>query len=104
MFAMPRLRLLGALVIGSALAALVALVGFSPAAQANHSWSGYHWARTANPFTLALGDNVSTAWDSYLGDASSDWSQSTVMDTTVVTGGVTNPKNCRPTSGRVEVC
>jgi hypothetical protein len=83
---------------------LVALVAYSPAAQANHSWSGYHWARTANPFTLALGDNVSTAWDSYLGDASSDWSQSTVMDTTIVTGGVTNPKNCRPTSGRVEVC
>src|SRR5438093_13746250 len=35
--------------------------------------------------------------------ASSDWSQSTVMDTTVVAGG-TRPKNCRPTAGRVEIC
>jgi hypothetical protein len=25
----------------------------------------YHWARTSNPFTLKLGDNVSSAWDSY---------------------------------------
>src|SRR4030095_5811383 len=31
------------------------------------------------------------------------WSQSNVMDTTVVTGGA-KPRNCRPTSGRVEVC
>jgi hypothetical protein len=23
---------------------------------ANHSWGNYHWARTANPFTLAVGD------------------------------------------------
>ena len=35
--------------------------------------------------------------------ASSDWSKSTVLDTTVVPGG-TNPRHCRPTSGRVEVC
>src|SRR5262249_41050276 len=35
--------------------------------------------------------------------ASSDWSQSNVLDTTIVAGG-TSPKSCRPTSGRVEVC
>ena len=35
--------------------------------------------------------------------ASSDWSQSTVLDTTIVAGSA-NPKNCRPTAGRVEVC
>jgi hypothetical protein len=44
MFAMTRLRLLGALVISSALAALVALVAFSSDAQADHSWGNYHWA------------------------------------------------------------
>lgn len=70
---------------------------------ATHSWGGYHWGRTVNPFTLKLGDNVSSVWDSILGTASSDWSQSTVLDTPVVPGLV-NPKNCRPTSGRVEVC
>jgi len=60
MFAIPRLRLLGALVIGSALAVLLALVAYSPAAQANHSWGKYHWARQSNPFTLQLDDNVSS--------------------------------------------
>jgi hypothetical protein len=103
MFAIPRLRLLGALVIGSALAVLLALVAYSPAAQANHSWGKYHWARTSNPFTLQLGDNVSSAWDSYLVTTSADWSESTVLDTTKV-GGRTSPATCSPTSGRVEVC
>ena len=32
---------------------LAVLVG---SASANHSWNGYHWARTANPFTLKTGD------------------------------------------------
>jgi hypothetical protein len=72
-------------------------------AVANHSWGGYHWARTSNPFTLKLGDNVSSAWDSYLATASSDWTQSSVLNTTIVPGG-TRPKPCKPTSGRDEVC
>ena len=103
MIATPPLRLLGVIVIGSAFAVLLTFVAFSPAAQANHSWNGFHWARTANPFTLKLGDNVSSKWDGYLGTASSDWSKSTVLDTRVVAGRA-NPKYCRPTSGRVEVC
>ena len=72
-------------------------------ASANHSWGGYHWARTANPFTLKLGNNVSGAWSSYLGTTSSDWSLSSVLDTTTVAGGTTGRK-CRATTGRVEVC
>jgi hypothetical protein len=103
MFAMTRLRWLGALVIGSALAVLLALVAFSPAAQANHSWGKYHWARTSNPFTLKLADNVSSTWDSYLKTTSSDWSQSSVLDTKVIRG-LRNPATCSPTSGQVEVC
>lgn len=70
---------------------------------ASHSWGTYHWARTSNPFNLNLGDNVSSAWDSYLGVASTDWSASSVLDTQI-TAGRTNPKNCRPASGRVEIC
>jgi hypothetical protein len=83
-------------------AALLTLV-FPSAAQANHSWGGYHWARTANPFTLQLGDNVGSQWDSALRGASTDWSKSTVLDTTVVAGS-TNPRNCKAVTGRVEVC
>jgi hypothetical protein len=80
----------------------VAAFPASPA-YASHSWGNYHWARTSNPFTIKLGDNVSGLWDGMLVTASSDWSQSNVLDTTIVTGG-TRPKNCRATAGRVEVC
>lgn len=87
-----------------ALAAAIALTLVLPGfVSANHSWGGYHWARTANPFTIKLGDNVSGLWDAMLVTASNDWTQSTVLDTTVVTGR-TRPKACRATSGQVEVC
>ena len=81
--------------------ALVIFVGVGVAV-ASHSWGGYHWARTANPFTLKLGDNVSIAWDSILATASTDWSVSTVLNTTVVAGQ--GKASCRATRGRVEVC
>ncbi|MEK7576366.1 MAG: hypothetical protein AAB482_01595 [Patescibacteria group bacterium] len=70
---------------------------------ANHSWGGYHWARTANPFILKLGYNTSSAWKSSLAGASADWSQSSVLDLAIVPSQ-TNPKNCKPINGRVEVC
>jgi hypothetical protein len=84
------------------LAVIAALVAPGTVA-ANHSWGGYHWARQANPFTLKLGDNLGSVWDPILGTTSSAWSRSTVLDTTIVAGGA-KPRNCRPTSGRVEVC
>lgn len=85
-------------------ALLLALtVAFPAPTSASHSWGGYHWARTSNPFTLKLGDNVSGLWDAMLVTASNDWSQSNVLDSTVVAGRA-NPRNCRPTNGRVEVC
>jgi hypothetical protein len=100
---MKRNVIIGSIVAGAALvAALPAL--------ATHSWSDYHWARAASPFTLQLGDNVSTSWEGHLGTASSDWSVSIVLDTAVVAGGTSatrgknTPKNCVPTAGRVEVC
>ena len=106
LFAITSLRLSAALIITSALAALLALVAFSPAAQAHHSWGKYHWARTTTDgsFNLKLGDNVSSStWDSSLSKASTDWSVSTVLDTNIVTGG-TSGATCNPTSGMVEVC
>jgi hypothetical protein len=73
------------------------------AVSANHSWGGYHWARTANPFTLKVGDNVDSRWDSILDTTIVDWSASEVVNMQKATGGA-NPRNCRPTAGRVEVC
>lgn len=89
------------------LAALAVLVGgFGSVASASHSWDGpygtYHWARTTPTFSLQLGDNVSSTWDNYLVDASSDWSLSDILDTQVVAGK--GGKNCKATLGRAEVC
>ena len=81
---------------------LLSVGAFASVAYASHSWGGYHWARTSNPFNLTLGDYVSTVWDAYLASASSDWSMSSVLDTTVVPGA--SKRNCGPVNGRVEVC
>jgi len=84
-------------------AALGLLAAGLPAA-ASHSWGNYHWARTSNPFTLKLGDNVTSEWDTYLVEASNDWNPSKVLDTTIVAGQAGNTKTCKTTAGRVEVC
>jgi hypothetical protein len=86
------------LLVASALAVAGATTSF-----ANHSWGGYHWARTSNPFTLKVGDNVSSAWDPYLVEAISDWNGSIVLNLTKVDGS-TRARQCRPTAGRIEVC
>lgn len=74
---------------------------------ADHAW-GYHWARTANPVALLVGDNVSPTWTGHLSDAIADWDGGgggfdDVLDLTLVAGN-TNPKNCRPVAGRIETC
>ena len=91
---MKRLAVLAAAVMGLTLAGT---------ALATHSWGGYHWARTSNPFTLKLGNNLSSGWKPYLVTTSSDWSASTVLDTTIVAGS-SSRKRCSAVSGRVEVC
>src|SRR5947207_1531204 len=85
-------------------------------ASANHAWGTYHWARTANPFTLQLGNNMSGSWQPYLTTGSADWS-STAYDgqtdsfgntvhnplrTLIVAG--TAKGRCQPTAGTVQVC
>lgn len=92
----------------AALVAVIVIAAWQSSTSASHSWGGYHWARTQNPFTIKLGDNLVAAWESYLSAASNDWSNSPnslphVLDTSVVPGQA-NPRNCRPTTGQVEVC
>ena len=90
--------------------------GLPVRAHATHSWGGYHWARTANPFSLKLGNNVSSTWKPYLDTTASDWNSvpaalfpapaimpADVLDLVIVAGG-TKAKPCKATSGRVEVC
>lgn len=83
--------------------AVVLVAGaFATTAYASHSWGSYHWARTSTSFTLKLGDNLSTSWKSYLATTSIAWTQSTILDTTIVSG--LGGSNCKAQTGRVEVC
>ena len=73
---------------------------------ANHSWGGYHWARTTAQFTLQLGNNLTTAdWQAHLAQTSSDWNNSgkTPVLTAIVAGQSTK-KRCSMVSGTTQVC
>lgn len=85
------------------LSLVVALTSMLPLANATNAWGNFHWARSSNPFTVKLADNVSGVWDSHLAGSSVDWSNSSVLDTTIVAGGQ-DPRKCRARSGRIEVC
>ena len=82
-------------------AALALALGAAPAL-ANHSWGSYHWARTANPFPLQLGDNMTGSWDPLFQASMADWNASSVLNMRAVAGS--GGKNCKASSGRVEVC
>lgn len=82
---------------------VLALVLLPVLASANHSWNGFHWARQSNPFTVKLVDVVTSTWDPILATTSADWSQSSVLDTTIVPGSG-SAKSCRPIDGQVKVC
>jgi hypothetical protein len=76
---------------------------FVSTAAANHSWGGYHWARTSNPFTVKLGNNLTGSWPNILATTSSDWSKSTVLDTQIVPGQ-SQSRHCKATAGQDEIC
>jgi hypothetical protein len=99
------------------LGALIVLSLLVTPAAAIHTWGHYHWARTGNPFTIQVDDNVDGKWDFYLDQAITDWN--TVKDwhsplladppTALVTlsdagPGSTDLKKCTPRLGRLEVC
>lgn len=71
-------------------------------AEADHAWGNYHWARSSNPATVELGDNVDAGWDGWLAEASSDWSGASVIETPVGSGRAKG--KCRPSDGRIEIC
>lgn len=73
-------------------------------ADATHSWNGYHWARTANPFTLKLGNNLtSSQWSNLLGVISSDWNSGNTPVLTALTAGAAG-RNCKMVLGTTQVC
>lgn len=96
--------------LGKAALAL-AIAGVSVTAYATHSWNGYHWARTANPFTLQTLDSTvqggtNANWPVLLGAAAGQWSQSTKLNLNVVpyTNTAQARKRCTAVSGKIRVC
>lgn len=89
-----------------AVSLLVVVATFAAVTSANHSWGGYHWARTSNPFTLKLGDNLTSAdWKSHLSQTSQDWNSGagTPVLTAIVAGRSTSRK-CSMVAGTTQVC
>ena len=87
---------------GAAVAAL-ATVGV---AQATHAWNNYHWARTANPFTLRVIDSVTAFWQSEYNAALSEWGASSVLNLTTASADETSNtrRRCRAQAGQIRVC
>ena len=88
----------------TALAAGLAIIGFSTVALATHSWGGYHWARTTPQFTLKLGNNMTTTdWRAHLTQTSSDWNSGNSAVLTAIVAG-TAGKRCSMVAGTTQVC
>jgi hypothetical protein len=83
-------------------AAFFVMLVFVTFTSADNRWGDYHWARSSNPFTVVLGDNVDSRWDRWLGQASADWNGASTIITDIYPGQATG--NCKPADGRVEVC
>jgi hypothetical protein len=88
------------------LGTLLLLAAIPSTVDANHSWNGYHWARTSNPFTVRVIDSMTSNWDDNLGVAISDWSASSVLNVSKESGtdSSSTRKRCRPVSGKVRAC
>ena len=87
-------------------AGLAAIAVAATSANASHSWSNYHWARTANPLNLQVVDSVSSFWQSEYTIALSEWSQSSKINltTTSADDALKTRKQCRMVSGKMRVC
>jgi hypothetical protein len=94
-------RLSAVLSLGLAGASLVGI------AHANHSWSGYHWARSTPQFTLKLGNNLTSAdWRAHLAQTSADWNSGNSPVLTAIVNGSSgsSAKRCAMVAGTTQVC
>src|SRR3989304_1290910 len=82
------------------------LAAFPLSAGASHAWGNYHWARTANPFTIKVIDSMTTDWDGKLDLAISDWDTSSVMNVVKASGNssLTTRWRCAAAFGKVRAC
>lgn len=86
---------------------MIAILAALPlSAGASHAWGSYHWARTANPFTIKVIDSMTPDWDDNLNVAISDWSSSSVLNVVKEAGSDTSNtrKRCPAVAGKVRAC
>jgi hypothetical protein len=88
------------------LAGFFATTALVASVSASHSWGFYHWARTANPFTLTVINSTTADWDGYVGTAVGDWSQSTVLDMVEEVGSTESKdrRQCQKIVGKLHIC
>ncbi len=91
-----RRRTLIVAVVITAVAMLASVVS------ATHSWGGYHWARTSNPFTIKVGNNLTSNWQTQFNTAISDWTSSSVLNLNPIAGST--GRNCKMVAGTIQVC
>lgn len=87
-------------------AAMALLLGLPAVVQATEdpgSFGGRHWGTRKVPFTIGVGDNVSSRWDKYLDRSARQWSDSGTATLEIINGS-TSPKACESVKGRIEVC
>jgi hypothetical protein len=89
-------KLLIVLVSGAALVALTPAI-------ASHSWGGYHWAGNGQDLSIKVNTATSSQWNSSVGTAISDWSQSTEL-TLSRSASSAGTRKCNPISGQILVC
>ncbi len=92
-------------------AAVSALTVLAVPAQAAHSWSIYHWARTANPLPLEVVDSVTSDWQTEFNDSINDWNAgaggfASVLALTASSGSDDSKvrKRCTTINGKMRVC
>lgn len=81
---------------------LTAVAIFASVVSASHSWGGYHWARTSNPFTIKVGNNLTSNWQAEFNTSMADWTSSSVLDLTEIAG--TAGRQCKMVAGTIQVC
>ncbi len=89
----------------AALGALaLTFLAVSATSLASHSWGVYHWARKTDPFTLKLGDNLTSAdWKAHLSTTSQEWNSGNApLQTSIVAGQAR--KRCSMVVGTTQVC
>lgn len=89
----------------------IAVAAIPVVSYASHSWANYHWARTANPFTLKVTNSMTSEWQASFNGTISAWNTPIgtnfdALNFNVVTGSTNKQvrRQCRPKAGQIIAC